>query len=262
MNNIRYADDTVLIAETEKDLQHILDKVIKESGSLGLALNAKKTYSMTVSKKQIPPKCTLTASGIEIKHVENFNYLGSFLTSDGKSDCEIKRRIALSKEAFSKKRSVLTSSNITMSTRQRILNCYIWSILVYGCETWSISSVMQKRLEATEMWFLRRMLKISWTDKISNERVLTIANVKRKLLQTIKNRKMTFLGHVMRRKGIEKLSLTGKVEGKRARGTQRMTYLSNIKEWTNRTNGNELIQACQDRAVWRSMTVNALAHDT
>ena len=66
----------------------------------------------------------------------------------------------------------------------------------------------------------------------------------------------------MRRKGIENLSLTEKVEGKRARGRQRMTYLSNIKEWTNRTNGNELIQACQEREVWRIMIVNALAHDT
>ena len=112
------------------------------------------------------------------------------------------------------------------------------------------------------MWFLRRMLKISWTEKISNERVLTMANVKRQLLQTIKKRKMTFLGHVMRRKGIENLSLTGKVEGKKARGRQRIMYLSNIEDWTNRTNGNELIQACQDREVWRSMIVNALAHDT
>ena len=196
------------------------------------------------------------------KHVEKFNYLGSLLTSDGKSDCEIKRRIELSKEAFNKKRSVLTSSNITMSTRQRILNCYIWFILIYGCETWSISSVMQKRLEATEMWFSRKMLKISWTEKISNERELTITNVKQKLLQTIKKRKMILLGHVMRRKGIENLSLTGKVEGKKARGRQRMSYLSNNKDWTNRTNGNELIQTCQDREVWRSMIVNALAHGT
>ena len=94
VNNIRYADDTVLIAGTEKDLQHILNKVIKESESFRLALNAKK-YSMTVSKKQSPQTCTLTAKGIKIKHVEKFNYLGSFLTSDGKSDCEIDRRIAL-----------------------------------------------------------------------------------------------------------------------------------------------------------------------
>ena len=192
MNNIRYAYDTVLIAETGKDLQQILDKVIKEGESLGLALNAKKTYSMKVSKKQSPQTCTLKVSGIDMKHVEKFNFLGSLLTSDGKSDCEIKRRIALSNEAFNKKRSILTSSNITMSARQRILNCYIWSILLYGCETWSITSVMQMRFEATEMCFLRKMLKISRADKISNKRVLTIANMKRKLFQIIKTGKLHF----------------------------------------------------------------------
>ena len=90
VNNIRYTDDTVLIPETEKNLQYILDKVTKESESLGLALNAKKTYLMTIAKKQSPPTCTLKASEINIKHIKKFNYLGSFLTSDGKSDYEIK----------------------------------------------------------------------------------------------------------------------------------------------------------------------------
>ena len=189
VNNIRYAADTVLIAGTGKDLQHLLDKDIKV---LGVGIECEENILDDSIKKQSPPKCMLEASGIEIKHVEKFNYLGSFLTSDGKSDCEIKRRIALIKEAFNKKRSILTSSNITMSTRQRILNCYFWSILLYGCETWSITSVMQMRLEATEIWFLRKMLKISWADKISNKRVLTIANMKRKLLQIIKTGKLHF----------------------------------------------------------------------
>ena len=66
----------------------------------------------------------------------------------------------------------------------------------------------------------------------------------------------------MRRSGIKNLTLSGKVEGKRARGRQRMTYLSNIKEWTGKINGNELIQAYQDREVWRSMIINALVHGT
>ena len=89
----------------------------------------------------------------------------------------------------------------------------------------------------------------SWIDTKSNEQPLANANVKRKLLQTIKNRKMTLLGHVMRRKGIGNLSLAGKIGGRRARGRQRMTYLNKVKEWTRRKNGNELIQACQDREV-------------
>ena len=73
---------------------------------------------------------------------------------------------------------------------------------------------------------------------------------------------MTFLGHVMGRNGIENLSLTGKTEGKRARGGQRMSYLNNIKEWTNTANGNEIIQTCQETEAWKYMIINALVHDT
>ena len=87
----------------------------------------------------------LTANGLDSEQVETFNYLRSFLTSTGKSDCEIKRRIALSKAPFNKRRSILISSNITRPIKQRILTCYIWSFLLYGCETCSISSCMQKQ---------------------------------------------------------------------------------------------------------------------
>ena len=75
------------------------------------------------------------------------------------------------------------------------------------------------------------------------------------------NKKTTLLGHVTRKNGIENLSLTGKVEWKRARGRQRMTYLDNVK-WSNATNGSDLIQTCQDREVWKRMIVNALVHGT
>ena len=112
------------------------------------------------------------------------------------------------------------------------------------------------------MWFIRRMLKFSWIDKISNERVLRIANLKCELMQTVKTRKMTFLGHVMRRDNVENLSLTGKMNGKRARGRQRMTYIDNVKYWTNIINGNHLIHACQGREVWKRMAVDALGQDT
>ena len=99
-----------------------------------------------------------------------------------------------------------------------------------------------KRLEATEMWFIRRIMKFSWIEKLSYERVLTIANLKCELLQTMKKRKMTFLGHVMGKDSIENISLTGKVNGKRARGRQRITYLDNVKYWSNTANGKELFK--------------------
>ena len=121
---------------------------------------------------------------------------------------------------------------------------------------------MQKRLQATEMWFLRRILRISWVDRVTNEEVLTRARTKRTLMATIKSRKLKFLGHVMRRNGTKNLAIAGKIEGKRARGRQRQTYISNIKDWTGNSNANDVLHATYDRQRWKSMVVNALAQDT
>ncbi|GFO23909.1 endonuclease-reverse transcriptase [Plakobranchus ocellatus] len=104
---------------------------------------------------------------------------------------------------------------------QRALQCYIEPVLTYGCEAWTISKQIQNKLEATEMWFLRRMLRIPWTAKKTNERVLNEANKRRSLVRTIRQCQATFLGHVMRRGKLEHLVITGKFEGKRSRGRQR-----------------------------------------
>ncbi|GFO14934.1 2-oxoisovalerate dehydrogenase subunit beta, mitochondrial-like [Plakobranchus ocellatus] len=102
--------------------------------------------------------------------------------------------------------------------------CYIEPVLMYGCEAWTISKQIQNKLEATEMWFLRRMLRIPWTAKKTNERVLNEANKRRSLVRTIRKRQATFLGHVMRRGKLEHLVTTGKFEGKRSRGRQWMDW--------------------------------------
>ncbi|GFO16834.1 hypothetical protein PoB_004333900 [Plakobranchus ocellatus] len=113
---------------------------------------------------------------------------------------------------------ILTNKHISMETRKRALQCYIESVLMYGCKAWTISKQIQNKLEATEMWFPRRMLRIPWTAKKTNERVLNEANKRRTLVRTIRKRQATFLGHVMRRGKLEHLVTTGKFEGKRTRG--------------------------------------------
>ena len=107
-----------------------------------------------------------------------------------------------------------------MTTKFRVLKTYVWSTLTYGCECWTITSDIEKKIEAAAIWFIRRMLRISWTEKKPNVNVLREGNVQRSLLKTIRKRQMEFLGHVCRRRGLEFLSLTGKVEGKRDRGKQ------------------------------------------
>jgi hypothetical protein len=103
--------------------------------------------------------------------VESFKYLGSILTYDGRCICEIKCRIAMAKAAFNKKRTLFTST-LDLELRKKLVNCYVWSIALYGAETWTLRAVDQKHLESFEMWCWRRMEEINCTDHVSNEDVL------------------------------------------------------------------------------------------
>ena len=172
ITNVRYADDTALIADSEKKLQDIVDKIVTESQKLGLSLNVKKTYCMVISKRKETPRCHLKSTGVVIKQVEQFNYLGSMLTSDGRCETEIKRRIGIAKKSFKDLSNILANRKISFDTRKRILKSYVWSVLLYGCETWNISKNMEERLSSVEMWFYRRMLRVSWMDKLSNQTIL------------------------------------------------------------------------------------------
>ena len=132
-----------------------------------------------------------------------------------------------------------------------MLKTYIWSTMLYGAETWTISKLMEKRLQAAEMWFYRRMLRISWQDFKTNEEVLRIMKTERKLIGDIKVRQKRFLGHVLRQGGVEKMVLTGKINGKRARGQQRKTYIDNFTELE--MNANSIVEATGNRTSWRIM---------
>jgi len=107
----------------------------------------------------------------QLENAESFKYLGSILKNDGRYTCEIKCRIAMAKAAFNKKRALLTST-LDLQLRKKLVKCYIWSIALYGAETWTLRAVDQKHLESFKMWCWRRMEKISWTDHVRNKEVL------------------------------------------------------------------------------------------
>jgi hypothetical protein len=96
---------------------------------------------------------------VQLDHVQSFKYLGSILTSDGRCTCEIKCRIAMAKAAFNKKRALFTST-LDLEFRKKLVKCYIWSIALYGAETWTLRAVDEKHLESSEIWCWRRMEKI------------------------------------------------------------------------------------------------------
>ena len=119
--------------------------------------------------------------------------------------------------------------------------------------------MMQKRLEAAEMWMWRRVLSVSWTERVTNERILERMDQERELLKTIRRRQLQFLGHVLRGEGLESLCLTGKIEGRRARGRQREKYMDGIRRVTGgERTAAELLQMARNRQEWKSMIANVL----
>ena len=131
------------------------------------------------------------------------------------------------------------------AVRLRVLKCYIWSTLLYGCETWTISGDMIKKLEALETWFYRRMLKISWKEKVTNIEVYRCMNTSTSLLIDIVHRQLTFLGHILRKGELENLVVTGK----RDRGRQRETFLTYLSKIVGKS-PLELINLAEKRDVW------------
>ena len=119
--------------------------------------------------------------------------------------------------------------------QSRFLKCYVWSTLLYGSEVWTLSTKMLNKREATEMWFLRMMQMISYTEYVTNVEVLRRTNTKRKLLSEMVNRQVKFFGHAMRKEEMENLVTTGYVEGSRARGRQRETYLTYLQKMKEKT---------------------------
>jgi hypothetical protein len=166
---------------------------------------------------------------------------------DARCTREIKARIAMAKAAFNKK--TVFTSNLDLELRKKLVKCYIWSIDFYGAETWTLRKLDQKYLEMFEMWCWRRMEKISWTDRGSNEAVLHSLKEERNILHTIRRRKANWIGHILRRNCLLKHIIEGKISGTKRRGRRRKQLLDDFIEarryW-------KLKEEVQDRSLWRT----------
>jgi hypothetical protein len=148
----------------------------------------------------------------QLENVESLKYLGSILTNDGRCTCEIKCRIAMAKTALNKTRNLFTST-LDLELKKKLVKCYIWSIALYGAETWTLRAVDQKHLESSKMWCWRRMEKTSWTDHVKNEELLLRVKEKRNILYEIRKRKANWIGHILFRNCLLQRVIKGKIQG-------------------------------------------------
>lgn len=144
-NNLRFADDTVLIAESWDQLQVLTSKVKEVGKQYGLNININKTMCMAVSKQKLPfnIKDSVQINGENLKSVNTFKYLGTMINSNRK--CE---KIGLAKASFMKLKTFITNRNITVRTKVRLIKTFCWSVLLYGVESWHINKKIRKYVES------------------------------------------------------------------------------------------------------------------
>lgn len=182
------------------------------SKRLGLQINSKKTKVMVMSKSETPPVYQMQHRNTPIEQVNSYNYLGALVTTDACCKDEIRCRIGISKDASWRLQPLLLDRKLSIKIKVRLLKAYVWSTLLYGCESWTLTAETQRNLEAVEMH------RISYMDHVSNEEVSQNISKQRAQLQIIETHQTKFLGHVIWKKALEDLSLSGKIPGKCARG--------------------------------------------
>ena len=167
INNLRYADDTTLMAESEEELKNLLMKVKDESEKVGLKLNIQKTKIMASS-----PITSWQIDGETVETVADFIFLGSKITADGDCSHEIKRHLLLGRKVMTNLDSILKSRDITLSAKVRLVKAMVFLMVMYGCESWTIKKAECQTIDAFELWCWRRLLRVPWTARRAKQSIL------------------------------------------------------------------------------------------
>ena len=171
INNHRYTDDTTFMAESKEELKRLLMKVKEENEKAGLKLTIQKTKIMASS-----PITSWQIDGETMERVTDFIFLGSKITSDGDCSHEIKRCLVLGRKPMSNLDSILKSRHITLPTKVCLVKAMVFPVVMYGCESWSIKKAECQRIDAFELWCWRRLLRVPWTARRSNQSILKEIN--------------------------------------------------------------------------------------
>ena len=213
INNLRYADDTTLMAEKEEDLKSLL-MMKEESEKVGLKLNIQKSKIMAsspITSWQIDKEIVVT--------VADFIFLGSKITADGDCSHEIKRCLLLGRKVMTNLDRILKSRDITLPTKVCLVKAMVFPVVMYGCESWTIKKAEHRRIDVFELWCWRRLLRVPWTARRSSQSILKEVSPGCSLEGLMLKLKLQYFGHLIQRAdSLEKTLMLGKIEDRRRRG--------------------------------------------
>eukprot|EP00057_Strongylocentrotus_purpuratus_P023161 XP_011677635.1 PREDICTED: uncharacterized protein LOC105444715 [Strongylocentrotus purpuratus] len=219
INNLRFADDIVLIADNDRDLQTIVDLVHQSSSNFGLKINITKTEVQAISKQ--PQLLNINVGGEQLKQVDKFTYLGGTISQTGSCSEEVKHRIGKAIGAFQALKKIWASQDIRCSTKVDLYKVLVLSILLYGAETWTLKKVDENRLHTFEMACLRRIMGVTRFDRLRNTHIRTQLNMEETIIDRVATKRLRYFGQLstgMNSKRYPHILLKKIIHGKPPRG--------------------------------------------
>ena len=202
------------MAEREEELKSLLMKVKEESEKVGLKLNIQKTNIVASG-----PITSWQIDGEIVKTVADFILGGSKITADGDCSHEIKRHLLLGRKVMTNLDSIFKSRDITLLTKIRLVKATVFPVVMYGCESWTVKKAECQRIDAFELWCWKRLLRVPWTTRRSNQSILKEINPGISLEGMMLKLKLQYFSHLMRRvDSLEKTLMLGGIGGRRRRG--------------------------------------------